>query len=340
VLWGLQLGGQSSAEALAGLGVCHGSRAAIQPARRSRGRYLPSPGACLPRTRCGLAHLPKSADPRPTRAHPASTPPPELHKLILGLLAAVVLTGCITNVVKASVHRPRPNFVPRCWPDEKPAWATQDEFGGYPVCSGEARSVNDGLKSFPSGGARGGSEGTARGCALKPARRKILYRWPSPCQLAPCHCAGHSSWSAAGLGYLSWTLLDRLQPFDGQGHVWRVVAAFSPAMGACGVGVTRVIDWWHHPSDVVTGLALGFLVSYLVFCCVLQRLSGLGSGCAGVSVAALSGVGGLELGGGGPSSRMGRGEEEEEAAAAAQPLLLRGGLGPPAAGPGASLLPV
>jgi hypothetical protein len=136
-------------------------------------------------------------------------------------------------------------------------------------------------------------------------------------------------------------LLDRLQPFDGRGHVWRAAAAFAPALGACGIGMTRVIDWWHHTTDVLTGLALGFLVSWAAFCCVLQRLGGLGSGRVSVGGGgggvggSTASSGGLELGGGG-----GGGLSDEDAAAV-QPLLLRGGLGGAAAPQGgAPLLPV
>lgn len=53
-----------------------------------------------------------------------------------------------------TVQRPRPDFVPRCWPGGKPAWDKEDEFGGYPACSGDPHSVAEGLKSFPSGADR------------------------------------------------------------------------------------------------------------------------------------------------------------------------------------------
>ena len=31
------------------------------------------------------------------------------------------------------------------------------------------------------------------------------------------------------------------------------------------MAITRVVDYWHHPSDVLTGLALGFLTSFFVY---------------------------------------------------------------------------
>lgn len=65
---------------------------------------------------------------------------------------------------------------------------------------------------------------------------------------------GHSSWSAAGLCFITWWLLDRLRVFDGSGHTWRLLAAVIPAMAAVAVGVSRYVDYWHHASDVAAGM--------------------------------------------------------------------------------------
>lgn len=62
-----------------------------------------------------------------------------------------------------------------------------------------------------------------------------------------CVCAGHSSWSASGLCFITWWLLDRLRVFDGSGHPWRLLAAVMPAMAALAVGVSRYTDYWCAP---------------------------------------------------------------------------------------------
>ena len=126
--------------------------------------------------------------------------------------------------------------------------------------------------------------------------------------------AGHSSWAASGLGYLSQFLFERLQPLSapGAGHPWRLAVAAVPACGAIAIGITRYVDYWcvhssagclcaalvgqacrgrrrgwvagcspggapltacactraccrHHWTDVVSGLALGFIVSALCY---------------------------------------------------------------------------
>jgi hypothetical protein len=125
---------------------------------------------------------PLFSPPASPRVHPS-----ELHRLIQGLLTSVLLTGIITNITKVgqkrqehhpplqpalhphpsspppptrsppkqvAVHRPRPNFFARCWPDFALAWSKEDAYGGYPKCGGDAKAVAEGLKSFPSGGWR------------------------------------------------------------------------------------------------------------------------------------------------------------------------------------------
>lgn len=172
------------------------------------------------------------------------------------------------------MRRPRPDFVPRCWPDGKLAWRSSDDFGGFPECSGEAAVVAEGLKSFPSGACvwgrcfRGLSSAGSLEEGFKAARRfgaaEGLESFPScggsnwllhaaagarslvcprssnnPLPLPIGTPPGHSSWSASGMGFLSWVLLDLLRPFDGGGHVWRLVAGCLPLAGAAAVGVTR-----------------------------------------------------------------------------------------------------
>lgn len=134
------------------------------------------------------------------------------------------------------MSRPRPSFLERCWPD----WRSDpsvikfrdggDEVGGYPLCYGHAGQVEEGLKSFPS---------------------------------------GHSSWTAAGLGFLSLALAAQLQVLGtaggAPGRAWALLLALMPSAGAVAVAITRVIDYWHHPTDVGAGLLLGFGTAALSF---------------------------------------------------------------------------
>ena len=89
------------------------------------------------------------------------------------------------------------------------------------------------------------------------------------CQLPTTRPTGHSSLSAAGLGFLTFWLLGQLRAFaapspwfwgaasaaapPSKGRQWRFLVAILPSFGAVAVAVTRVLDYWHFPSDVLTG---------------------------------------------------------------------------------------
>eukprot|EP00879_Flechtneria_rotunda_P011028 GHRR01011523.1.p1 GENE.GHRR01011523.1~~GHRR01011523.1.p1 ORF type:complete len:306 (+),score=58.76 GHRR01011523.1:632-1549(+) len=150
----------------------------------------------------------------------------EAHHLVLGLATAVLVDACITNLLKCPIGRLRPDFNARCWPDGKIQWQQENEWGGYANCTGDPGSIAEGRKSFPS---------------------------------------GHSSWSSSGLGYLTWFLLDWLQAFDGSGHPWRLIVAVLPSFGALAVGITRYVDYWHHPTDIAAGLLLGWAISWVCY---------------------------------------------------------------------------
>ncbi|KXZ50715.1 hypothetical protein GPECTOR_15g399 [Gonium pectorale] len=155
----------------------------------------------------------------------------EAMRLVVGLCLAYFLTGAITNCLKLPVGRPRPNFVRVCWPNGTMVFEQEDQWGGYPVCD---PSVGDG------------------------DLEEIRKSWPS----------GHSSLSAAGLGYASWFALGQFRSFShsaSEGRQWGFLLALLPSFGAVAVAVTRVLDYWHFPSDALTGLAIGFLTSFWVY---------------------------------------------------------------------------
>ncbi len=84
--------------------------------------------------------------------------------------------------------------------------------------------------------------------------------------------AGHSSWAASGLGYTSWFLFDVLDPFDSAGHPWRLAVSMLPVLGALTIGITRYVDYWHHWSDILAGLLLGGVISWLTYRQQRQRV--------------------------------------------------------------------
>ena len=148
----------------------------------------------------------------------------DLGAACLGQFIAFLATGIATDLVKLAVGRPRPCFLARCFPHGVPAEVPLED--GFPACEDPGASgVKDGYKSFPS---------------------------------------GHASLAFAGLGFLSLYLVHSLRLRRGAGKPWRRLAATLPWLGALMVGVSRVHDYRHNPSDVLAGAALGTFTAVTV----------------------------------------------------------------------------
>ncbi|XP_030455351.1 lipid phosphate phosphatase 2-like [Syzygium oleosum] len=93
------------------------------------------------------------------------------------------------------------------------------------ICHGDKAVIKEGYKSFPS---------------------------------------GHSSWSFAGLSYLSWYLAGKLRAFDRRGHIAKLCIILFPLLLAALVAISRVDDYWHHWQDVFTGALIGSVIA--AFC--------------------------------------------------------------------------
>ncbi|EXB89365.1 Putative lipid phosphate phosphatase 3 [Morus notabilis] len=101
-----------------------------------------------------------------------------------------------------------------------------DQWGDV-ICHGKDSDIKEGHKSFPS---------------------------------------GHTSWSFAGLGFLSLYLSGKIKAFDRRGHVAKLCIVFLPLLVASLVGVSRVDDYWHHWQDVFAGGILGLVVATFCYC--------------------------------------------------------------------------
>lgn len=177
------------------------------------------------------------------------------HVTVLGLLIALVLTSFLTDTVKNAVGRPRPDLLARCRPD--PARAPANTLVGVEVCTAPPGHVlHDGWRSFPS---------------------------------------GHSSFSFAGLGYLSLFLAGQVRlfvvggglrgpPSDdnrgrdddddirnssekapavfARGDLARALFCLAPLLGAAMIAISRCQDYRHDVYDVCTGALLGYVVAF------------------------------------------------------------------------------
>ncbi|WVF67986.1 hypothetical protein IAT40_002748 [Kwoniella sp. CBS 6097] len=159
----------------------------------------------------------------------------DIHNSVLGLVMSYTMTGVVTQVVKMSVGRPRPDLIARCLPAAGAADHPVFGLSTVDICTSTNMHVlNDGFKSFPS---------------------------------------GHSSLSFAGLGYLSLYLAGKMHLWDRRGHRTRAWFALSPLLGGTMVAISRTEDNRHHWQDVLVGSLLGLFMSWVSYRTYYPRLS-------------------------------------------------------------------
>ncbi|KAK4128043.1 acid phosphatase/Vanadium-dependent haloperoxidase [Parathielavia appendiculata] len=159
------------------------------------------------------------------------------HVAVLGLAISLILASFLTDVIKNAAGRPRPDLLARCVPEPG---TPRDVLVTIAVCTRSSKTdhhtLHDGWRSFPS---------------------------------------GHSSFSFAGLGYLSLFLAGQLRvfahtaPSRGQlvekvvrGDLVRALLCGAPLLGATMIAISRCQDYRHDVWDVSVGALLGLTVTY------------------------------------------------------------------------------
>ncbi|KAI8637448.1 phosphatidic acid phosphatase type 2/haloperoxidase [Parasitella parasitica] len=151
----------------------------------------------------------------------------DLHSGLLGLAVALSLTIMMTDVIKITVGRPRPDMLDRCQPPhgiENPPLLLLN----YTICTEDHNTYKfkDGFKSFPS---------------------------------------GHASFSFAGLGYLAFYLAGKMHLFDQGGHTYKSFVFCIPFLGALLIAISRLHDYRHHWADVFVGGIIGTAFAYFAY---------------------------------------------------------------------------
>ncbi|OBA21233.1 PAP2-domain-containing protein [Metschnikowia bicuspidata var. bicuspidata NRRL YB-4993] len=140
---------------------------------------------------------------------------------VLGLIISVFTTSIMTDVLKNSFGRHRPDFLARCVP--RPDTPKDVLVYAKDVCTTDnAARLMDGFRTTP---------------------------------------LGHSSISFAGLFFLSLWLSGQLAVTRPQVGALRWVAVFLPTFGAALIALSRTEDYRHHFVDVFVGLCIGLAVA-------------------------------------------------------------------------------
>jgi len=157
----------------------------------------------------------------------------KLHVALLGLVTSLLLTSFITDAIKNTVGRPRPDLLARC--QAKPE-TPRHELVDWRVCTQtDHHTLHDGFRSFPS---------------------------------------GHSSFSWAGLGYLSLFLTGQLGALRRGKGLARVVFVALPVVGAALITISRTEDYRHDVYDVSTGTLIGATCAWFCYRRYFRGLQG------------------------------------------------------------------
>lgn len=84
--------------------------------------------------------------------------------------------------------------------------------------------------------------------------------------------SGHSSFSFAGLGYLSFWLSGQLHVLRPGSDLARFLIALAPLFGALLIALSRMADYRHDVYDVSSGSILGFTVAWFSYRRYFRRL--------------------------------------------------------------------
>jgi len=158
----------------------------------------------------------------------------------LAITLLLPLNGVITNVIKLTVGRPRPDFAFRCWPDKgwpdnELVFTNFDSDGVQELnCSGDRAKVIQGRKSFPS---------------------------------------GHSSFSFAVFVFTFLYLSGKWKIFVTKNNItlqspfriWKLLILCGILLLPLCFAISRTCDYHHHWQDVTIGSILGTLLALLIY---------------------------------------------------------------------------
>ncbi|THU93840.1 PAP2-domain-containing protein [Dendrothele bispora CBS 962.96] len=165
----------------------------------------------------------------------------DLHSALLALTLGYAFSGTLSQVVRISAGRPRPDFIARCNPSPDIVNAPVFGLANVTICQEtDFVFLQDGMRSFFS---------------------------------------GHAILAAFGFGFTSLYYAGKLHLFDGKSHSvkllltlrafadlkWKVWLVIAPIIVAIWVCLTRVADRRHHWQDVTTGFFLGILIAFTVY---------------------------------------------------------------------------
>ncbi|KAF7506276.1 hypothetical protein GJ744_012084 [Endocarpon pusillum] len=151
----------------------------------------------------------------------------DVNNAAIGLLYSLITAAVFQVFLKWLIGGLRPHFLAVCRPNILPGQVTGNGYREImydrKICTGDDKQINDSLESFPS---------------------------------------GHSTAAWAGFAFLYFYLNAKLKVFSNHHPaMWKLVALYTPLLGATLISGALTIDEFHNWYDVVAGAIIGSVMA-------------------------------------------------------------------------------
>jgi diacylglycerol diphosphate phosphatase/phosphatidate phosphatase len=187
----------------------------------------------------------------------------------MGLGYALATTTLFQSILKILIGGLRPHFLAVCQPPQIPAFSGRG-YGGIwrtpsNVCTGDPKRIREAQMSFPSGHSAAAFAGFGFLALYLNAKYKILgnrgtNQVEHPDQTALPHSNVHTETNV-----VSEKNHTRKNVKSAQTPHWKMLFFVLPWLIASALAMSKVADYWHHPSDVFAGALLGTLIAHIAY---------------------------------------------------------------------------
>jgi diacylglycerol diphosphate phosphatase/phosphatidate phosphatase len=177
-------------------------------------------------------------------------------------LAATTLFQCILKILIGGL---RPHFLAVCQPPQIPAFPGRG-YGGIwrtpaNVCTGDPKHIREAQMSFPSGHSAAAFAGFGFLALYLNAKYKILgYHGLNEVEHPEQTALPHTNVDT------DTTKKDAKENAKSiEAPHWKMLLFILPWLIASALAMSKVADYWHHPSDVLAGALLGTLMAHMAY---------------------------------------------------------------------------
>jgi len=187
----------------------------------------------------------------------------------MGLGYALATTTLFQSILKILIGGLRPHFLAICQPPQIPAFPGRG-YGGIwrtpaDICTGDPKRIREAQMSFPSGHSAAAFAGFGFLALYLNAKYKILGNHITEKVEHPEHTALPHTNADTNTTVFSKENDTKENTKSAQAPHWKMLLFVLPWLIASALAMSKVADYWHHPSDVLAGALLGVLMAHVAY---------------------------------------------------------------------------